>query len=61
MSVQTEVVAIVGQTIREFCLGFLDSPYLCYTEHGLHALLYTMLYNLNGHYWERMPTCVSQF
>lgn len=45
MSVQIEVATIVRQTIREFCLSFLDSPYLCYTEHGLHALLYTMLYN----------------
>ncbi len=28
---------IVKDTIKEFCHEFLQSPYICYTEHGLHA------------------------
>lgn len=32
-------------TLKEFCLDFVRNPYKCYTEHGLHALFYTMLYN----------------
>ena len=38
-------VGLVRQTIIEFCTGFIEDPYLCYTEHGQHALFYTMLYN----------------
>lgn len=38
-------VKIVRQLARQFCLEFVKNPYLCYTEHGLHALFYTMLYN----------------
>jgi hypothetical protein len=30
---------------RQFCLEFVKTPYLCYTEHGQHALFYTRLYN----------------
>jgi hypothetical protein len=42
MSSQVETVR---QIARQFCLEFVKAPYLCYTEHGLHALFYTMLYN----------------
>jgi hypothetical protein len=28
----------------EFCREFLEHPYLCYTEHGLHALFFARLY-----------------
>ncbi len=38
-------IAILENTIEAFCLRFLDEPYLCYTEHGLHALFSTWLYN----------------
>jgi len=38
-------VEIARRTAVEFCLDFLANPYLCYTEHGQHALFYTMLYN----------------
>lgn len=38
-------VDLVRQTIIQFCAGFIEDPYLCYTEHGQHALFYTMLYN----------------
>ncbi len=36
-------VELVRETIIEFCNEFIDEPYLCYTEHGLHALFYTRL------------------
>lgn len=42
MSSQVETTR---QIARQFCLEFIEDPYLCYTEHGLHALFYTMLYN----------------
>jgi hypothetical protein len=35
----------IRNTIIEFCRIFVLHPYLCYTEHGLHALFYTKLYN----------------
>jgi len=37
------VIAIVRKTIIQFCKEFLVNPYLCYTEHGQHALFYSML------------------
>ena len=36
---------LIEETLEEFCKEFLENPYLCYTEHGLHALFYTRLYN----------------
>jgi len=41
-SVQIEKVR---QISKQFALEFIDNPYLCYTEHGLHARFYMMLYN----------------
>jgi hypothetical protein len=38
-------IDIVRHTILQFCSEFVQDPYLCYTEHGQHALFYTMLYN----------------
>jgi len=38
-----QVVGIVEENLREFCLEFLENPYLCYTEHGLHARFYSRL------------------
>jgi hypothetical protein len=35
----------IRNTIIAFCLEFVRHPYLCYTEHGQHALFYSMLYN----------------
>lgn len=35
----------VTKTIERFCREFLEHPYLCYTEHGLHARFYSMLYD----------------
>jgi len=38
-----EINRIVEKTIEGFCFEFLARPYLCYTEHGLHALFYASL------------------
>jgi len=38
-------IEVVRATARQFCLQFIKEPYLSYTEHGLHALFFTMLYN----------------
>ncbi len=35
----------IRAVITDFAKEFVENPYLCYTEHGLHALLYTRLYN----------------
>lgn len=56
---------IIKGTIKEFCLEFLQSPYLCYTEHGLHALFYCRLYSTvpeNEGYiqWEGKRVCIIQ-
>jgi hypothetical protein len=40
----SDVVQIIRNTLIDFCLDFLRRPYLCYTEHGLHALFFTRLY-----------------
>lgn len=53
------------QVIRQFCLEFTTDPYLCYTEHGQHALFYTMLYNalpVDQRFttWQGHKVCVIQ-
>ena len=40
------MLELIRRTITEFCLEFVRNPYLCYTEHGQHALFYSMLYNM---------------
>jgi len=42
MTEQSEKVRVVA---ADFCTEFVKNPYLCYTEHGLHALFYAKLYN----------------
>jgi hypothetical protein len=42
MTEQSEKVRVVA---ADFCTEFVKNPYLCYTEHGLHTLFYTKLYN----------------
>jgi hypothetical protein len=44
----SDVVKTTRSTLVEFCLDFLRWPYLCYTEHGLHALFFTRLYDALG-------------
>lgn len=56
---------LVQQITREFTLEFIRNPYLCYTEHGLHACFYTMLYNAlpsDQRYttWKNQKVCVIQ-
>ncbi|CAK8716232.1 hypothetical protein GCAAIG_05645 [Candidatus Electronema halotolerans] len=41
-----DILKTVRQAIKGFCVEFVNHPYLCYTEHGQHALFYTRLYNL---------------
>jgi hypothetical protein len=55
----------IRTTIIDFCLDFVRNPYLCYTEHGLHALFYTMLYNATPEEqrlipWENRKVCTFQ-
>ncbi len=38
----------VEAVLRDFLRLFISNPYLCYTEHGLHALFYAHLYNALG-------------
>jgi hypothetical protein len=56
---------VVREVARQFCLEFLENPYLCYTEHGLHALFFTRLYRALSDYqryacWESQKVCVIQ-
>ena len=36
---------VVRYALEDFCLDFLESPYMCYTEHGMHAMFYRRLMN----------------
>jgi len=59
------VDATVRQVVQQFCLEFLENPYLCYTEHGLHALFFTRLYQALPDYqrytcWEGQRVSVLQ-
>jgi hypothetical protein len=36
---------VVRCALEDFLTDFLESPYLCYTEHGMHALFYHRLMN----------------
>src|SRR6266508_1418455 len=45
MPTNGEVLCLTRKTIIEFCKEFLLRPYLCYTEHGLHALFFARLYH----------------
>jgi hypothetical protein len=40
--------AVTEATLLEFCKEFMRQPYLCYTEHGLHALFYSRLFDAFG-------------
>ena len=58
-------VEIVRRITKEFCLEFVENPYSCYTEHGLHALLFTRLYNAFPDHqrytcWEGYKVCLIQ-
>ena len=34
---------LIRESVQVFCLEFLADPYLCYTEHGQHALFFSRL------------------
>lgn len=56
---------LVQKIARDFTLEFIANPYLCYTEHGQHALFYTMLFNAlpaeqRYIYWGNHKICVIQ-
>ena len=59
------IKSIVENTIKEFCIEFIKNPYICYTEHGIHAYFYNRLYkNLpdESRYfeWDDKKICVIQ-
>jgi len=63
--VGSEMVDLIRQTIIGFCREFIERPYLCYTEHGLHALFFTRLYQAlpaESRYarWNSHDLCVLQ-
>lgn len=58
-------VDLVRETAKEFYLDFLQNPYLSYTEHGIHAIFFNLLYNAlpeDGRYasWCGQKVCVVQ-
>jgi hypothetical protein len=60
-----KMLEIIRNTITKFCLEFVRNPYLCYTEHGQHALFYSMLFNAlpeQQRYltWQSQKVCVLQ-
>lgn len=59
------MLEIIRKTINEFCQEFVRNPYLCYTEHGQHALFYSMLYaaipdKQKFIFWDNQKICVIQ-
>ena len=61
----TKMVDVIRKTIIAFCLEFVRDPYLCYTEHGQHALFYSMLFNALSEQqrylsWKEKKVCVLQ-
>jgi hypothetical protein len=56
---------LVNKIAKDFTLEFISNPYLCYTEHGLHALFYTKLFNAlppdqRFTTWNNQEVCVIQ-
>lgn len=59
------MINTVRQAVRNFCVEFVQDPYLCYTEHGQHALFFTRLYQAiaeDRRYtnWKGEKVCVIQ-
>jgi hypothetical protein len=55
----------IRQVVIDFCIDFVENPYLCYTEHGQHALFFARLYNAmpeERRYtsWKGEKVCVIQ-
>jgi hypothetical protein len=56
---------IVRGTMEGLCLEFTEQPYICYTEHGLHALFFSRLYDalpedLRYFEWDGRRVCAIQ-
>ena len=56
---------ILRHSIINFCSEFINHPYLCYTEHGQHALFHTRLFNNLSEEqrystWRNSKVCVIQ-
>ena len=61
----TDLIDAVRKVTEEFCAEFTANPYLCYTEHGLHAFFHTLLFNalpVEQRYitWQDRQVCVIQ-
>lgn len=59
------MIDIIRKTINDFCLDFIQNPYLSYTEHGQHALFYSMLYaaipdEQKFVQWDNQKVCIVQ-
>lgn len=61
---ESEISKIIKETLEQFLSEFIEKPYLCYTEHGLHALYFAQLYKALGDkcYTEldAKPICIIQ-
>ena len=60
-----EKIEFLRKAITDFCVEFVSNPYLCYTEHGQHALFYSMSFNAlpeQQRYltWNNQKVCVLQ-
>ena len=65
MLTKEDAAELTEKTLAQFCKEFVENPYLCYTEHGLHALFFTRLYNAfpeDARYFdfEKRKVCVIQ-
>lgn len=45
MASSSSPVEVTRRALLHFCTEFISRPYLCYTEHGMHALFFSRLYN----------------
>lgn len=59
------MIDLIRQTLRDFCCEFTRNPYLCYTEHGQHALFFSRLLEAmpdSSRYskWQGQKVCVIQ-
>jgi hypothetical protein len=58
-------IDLVREIAKNFCINYLRNPYLCYTEHGIHALFFNLLYSAmpeDGRYalWRGQKVCIVQ-
>ncbi|MGD8515568.1 MAG: hypothetical protein PVJ23_00705 [Anaerolineae bacterium] len=61
----SSLLGTVRHITRKFCRAFVAEPYLCYTQHGLHALLFARLFDALWEaerlpVWEGRRVCVIQ-